>query len=757
MKRQILLKFFIFIMALSLFTACGQAFSNGEFNVVESADSEFTYLAEKVDFVNKDAVSDACLLGDRLYIATSNEEKMKSNLWAIDLETRKATPVHSYFAQNEKSIISRLTADSAGNLVVLEKCFEGEMSEVTEDMLDDTNAAYRIRIWNPAQESVVSELDITPILKKQVAEFVSGFEIDAQGNYYLAIGKSILVLSPEGKELFEVNPNLDWFVNTGVTGSGQVAFLSYSSAEKELSLSFIDGDAKQVSGIYSGIPGGNGSGRIAGDERGLYLSLNEKVYLCDIEKNTLTEQFRWYESRINDSDVKFFAPYGEEQFIAVISDQMGSGYETQIAYFSKVPRSEVPTQKVLVLATFVTTRELQDAVADYNSSQDDCLVEIKDYCPGNAAYEEQKELYRQMLLDITMGDGIDLFTTDFDCNQLVAAGLVENLYPYLEADPELKDVEFFQSVLDNNSVGEVLTNIPAFFHIEALIGREADFGNVDDGLSMEEVRAVMTQQPQGRKLGIEQTDLLRNLIFSGFDKFVDWESGECNFESEEFISILEFAKEYGTLQSELDMSMGMEQDVLLQMNFVFNGLYYSVADGMLGEAAVYKGNPVWSKEETNGNDLISNLGFHICSTSENKEEAWQFARSFLLSEYYEKSIEETGVEYISFPARRDIYEQMFEEWMATETITNNDGSEEIVSKYSYYVNGEEIREPITTEDKVAVTKLIENAGLGGVWNPDIWSIIEEEAAPFFEGQKRAQDVAQIIQSRVRLYVSESIG
>lgn len=37
---------------------------------------------------------------------------------------------------------------------------------------------------------------------------------------------------------------------------------------------------------------------------------------------------------------------------------------------------------------------------------------------------------------------------------------------------------------------------------------------------------------------------------------------------------------------------------------------------------------------------------------------------------------------------------------------------------------------------------------------DIETIIEEEAAAFYEGQKSAEDVAKIIQSRASIYINE---
>ena len=39
-------------------------------------------------------------------------------------------------------------------------------------------------------------------------------------------------------------------------------------------------------------------------------------------------------------------------------------------------------------------------------------------------------------------------------------------------------------------------------------------------------------------------------------------------------------------------------------------------------------------------------------------------------------------------------------------------------------------------------------------NAEVLKIIEEEAAPFFLGQKNVKSVAEIIQNRIQLYVNE---
>jgi hypothetical protein len=64
--------------------------------------------------------------------------------------------------------------------------------------------------------------------------------------------------------------------------------------------------------------------------------------------------------------------------------------------------------------------------------------------------------------------------------------------------------------------------------------------------------------------------------------------------------------------------------------------------------------------------------------------------------------------------------------------------------------------PATQEDVDTVKDLINNiTAVDGAITDDILSIIEEDTASYFAGQKSAEEVAQTIQSRIQIYLSET--
>ena len=61
-------------------------------------------------------------------------------------------------------------------------------------------------------------------------------------------------------------------------------------------------------------------------------------------------------------------------------------------------------------------------------------------------------------------------------------------------------------------------------------------------------------------------------------------------------------------------------------------------------------------------------------------------------------------------------------------------------------------QPATQEVKDLVYN---TTAVSGAVSDDITNIINEEAAAYFSGQKSAEDVAKIIQSRMQVYLSET--
>ena len=66
-----------------------------------------------------------------------------------------------------------------------------------------------------------------------------------------------------------------------------------------------------------------------------------------------------------------------------------------------------------------------------------------------------------------------------------------------------------------------------------------------------------------------------------------------------------------------------------------------------------------------------------------------------------------------------------------------------------------VLEPFTQEEVEEICQFIYGVNRTAYYNEEIRNIIIEDAEAFFSGQRSAQEVAGIIQSRAQVYVNEN--
>ena len=75
---------------------------------------------------------------------------------------------------------------------------------------------------------------------------------------------------------------------------------------------------------------------------------------------------------------------------------------------------------------------------------------------------------------------------------------------------------------------------------------------------------------------------------------------------------------------------------------------------------------------------------------------------------------------------------------------------------SVYINDKEIKLPVPGQEDIdTVLNIIDSLDTKVSIDSKISDIINEESGAFFAGQKSAEETADIIQSRVKVYISET--
>lgn len=322
-----------------------------------------------------------------------------------------------------------------------------------------------------------------------------------------------------------------------------------------------------------------------------------------------------------------------------------------------------------------------------------------------------------------------------------------DLYGLLDKDTELSRDDFLPNVLTACEYDGKLAILPQTFTLQTVIGKADDVGTTP-GWTVSDMKALLASKPEGTQLfwGMDRTSALTALMSLGYNDFINWEDASCNFDSQEFIDVLDFANMF---PEEFEYRDDMEDSTVLlsQGKQLLDTYYLSDFEQVQMYRAIFGGPTTfigYPTSEGNGAMLSLNNIIGISNSCKDVDGAWQFLRTFYLPK---KSSDGDSDYTYGFSIRKDDFEKYCQDAMKADS----DGG----STWGWGEFEVEIQ-PATQEDVDQVKDLVYNTtAVSGAVSDDITNIINEEAAAYFSGQKSAEDVAEIIQSRMQVYLSET--
>ena len=163
----------------------------------------------------------------------------------------------------------------------------------------------------------------------------------------------------------------------------------------------------------------------------------------------------------------------------------------------------------------------------------------------------------------------------------------------------------------------------------------------------------------------------------------------------------------------------------------------------------WPGYPVADGEKDAGGGVAEPYGecFSICRNSNSQVGAWEYIKSYLTADVQRET---DGI-----PLLRSASEERIQNALTIEYETVDGVKQEIV-KRQIKAEGEETVELtcITEKDAEIYRSIIENTHRSYSNDSGMFEIIREEARAYFEKDRDAATVADIIQNRVSMYVSE---
>ena len=611
---------------------------------------------------------------------------------------------------------------------------------------------------------------------------------DSMGRLYLGSGTKVWLYDETGSEhgYISLENTGTGIIRLGCDRKGDIFAVYYENGNHQgffdlgsPSLSKIDYDNRTVSPACSDYPMGKSNDLIPGMEEDFLAFDSLGVYEYDLSTQTKKWLFNWLECDIDGSFVSSIGVLGDGRIVVFYENRLNG--EREIAILTKTEKEQIAQKETIVVATMYYNSPLQAAAIEFNRNSDKYKVVIKQYIEngssGTDALQDAIVSLNSDLVSAACPDIIDL--SELNIDQLVAAGVLEDMTPYLENSGGLSREDFMENILDEYTIEGSLVTIPCKFTIHTVVGSSAKIGE-KSGWTLDEIIEFADTYPGSELFGnIEKREILQFLMMSDMDTFINWHTGECKFDSGQFKNLLQFVDGLSDVLEEntavfsgpaIDVD---EQDrsippnpvriqngeVLLDIEYIYNFDTIQMCKEIFQGDVVCIGFP--TLDGTGGHIVYPLQAYGITAKSNHKEGAWEFIESLLLQDE-----DGLGNEY-GFPTRKAGLEAMVRRTLYFGYLLDENGEllldgegkpmedPEQIPVTGYKDGWSYVYRRTTQEEIDMILAVLEDAKRVSGSNDEIMNIISEEVDGFFVHQKSVDDVADVIQSRVGIYLEEN--
>lgn len=656
--------------------------------------------------------------------------------------------------EGKETSLSNCMVDADGNTYSVWYTYPTYVEGEEYDYDDYTN--YLVKHDNTGAQ--VFAQDLKDVFEDENNSYLQNIAATSDGKIIASSSNLFYLFNSDGTLDKTIPTDADWIQSMCVTDENKVLYTYYGMQGVEVGE--IDATTGAKGGSYKNIPDMNGKIKSAGNGK-LLVAGAAKLYEYDMATQESTEVLAWLDSNIDGNYVQDFEVMADGR-IAVYYDNYNAAAEVTI--LTKTPASEVTQKEIITLATlYEGDSNLQQAAVAFNKASDKYQIRIKTYIDNNAEWTETtySDGLALMNADIISKDAPDIISMNYvDISGLAAKGAFVDLTPFLEKSTVANKNDFVESVLKAYNFDGVQVTVPAAFNINTMMAKSKYVGN-EPGWTLDDVMALAKEYPDASLMRYATKDsALQICLQYNSNSFIDYENGTCSFNSPEFIKVLEFAnsfpKEVNYDNESSFPAMVQSGQVLLADVYLSDVQNYQMYRLMMEEDVTCIGYP--TVDGSVGTYLSSYEMYGIAASSDCVDGAWAFIESTLAKD------EGSEMHSWEFPSRKDELEELFAEAMTIDYQYDENG------EIMYDEEGNALQYPKTTwgyddweaeiyaatqEEIDEIKAMIDMAKPQGSGDETIFTMINEEAQSYFSGQKSAEDVAKIIQSRVEIYVSEN--
>ncbi|MCM1569590.1 MAG: extracellular solute-binding protein [Roseburia sp.] len=413
-----------------------------------------------------------------------------------------------------------------------------------------------------------------------------------------------------------------------------------------------------------------------------------------------------------------------------------------------------PTRKAdLILAvTSYCDYQTKSNVKEFVRKHPGVTIEIQE-----TEWDDREASWNRMLADLTAGKGPDMILLSREeMLVLQEKGVLADLSEVLPAQMQ---EQVFQGVLDYGRVGEALYGLTYSAGFSTLMVSRETWS--EDTWRMEDVLEILEEREAGgnpsssfQNVWWQEGGQTREQLFFSImgdldhSSLLDLEKGECYFDSDTFKRLLEVCKRCGEEGREesgvMDDGTKREQRNLVKEGYAlayapFTSTLADFSEDMaaLGEDYHCVGSPT---EGESGNYWLCSGTMAVNAGTDNREVIDELLRYLYSEECQKNSLQSNLI------VRRDL--------LINSVVEHVDWSSKPMQRMDAYSWVELMAKPDGSSYLEEYLELLESCVVATNQAAQIQRIISEEVPAWFQGDKDAETVADIIQKRAQLYLDE---
>lgn len=725
------------------------------------------------------------VLGDKIVAVTMEEKYLETgytqqlNLVTMNMDGsgKQEMPFFTRGDGNNSSL-NHIEITGDGIFGIMETWNYGNTSgddEIVDDDVDGDSDEGNDVVIQPRDEGVTQERILELICwnlngEEQWRKSLMPENLSAEDYYYVERivaldGGSILVLSGSSLDIYGSDGNLTasvpreqekYFNNMFRGKDGNLMVTFWSDDGSNMVLSTLNLQTGEL-GEAMELPFNTNNYSISHSDRyDLLLRNSTGIYGFNIGDQEPVPVMNFINSDLATTSISGIVEISDTQFIGSYYDNLDN--KQHAALFTYVDPADIPDKEVVSIATYYVDYQMRRRVIEFNKTSETYRITMVDYSQYSTT-DDYMSGYTRLNNDILAGNTPDIIVIDrnMPVESYIAKGVLADIYEFLDEDEELNREDYFQNIFDAYSTDGKLYSIVPDFYVQTVAGKTADVGS-EPGWTMQELKQVLASKPEGTN--IFESDTTRDgimwyVMMMALPQYMDRETGKCSFDSQGFMDLLEFLKEFPT-ESDSNawedpdywnnyQSQWREGKTLLAVSTITEAReLIQLAHGTFGEPITFIGFPT---ESGNGSVINTNNRYAISAKSRNRAGAWEFMRYYFTDEYQDASY--------YMPINKEIWMEHAKKAMERYSWTDENGEVHYEDYTAWIGDTSIVIDPLSQEEVDALYDFVCSLNTAYYYDEDIVNIINEEAEAFFAGQKSVEQVAEIIQGRAQIYVDES--